>query len=219
MEKPVLDLFTSIGGLEGAEAVDLGGGRSLSTGVAPQGLQQQQQEHQHQQPPEAPCIARLTYSAPYQALRAIRRNGEIVSGACIVGVRWEDDNLHQISLTGGIDAPFFGGGPITSSPSLSSNLGQVSHGDGVGVGGPSAGVGSGGMSPFRGVSLFGSSSSNAGGGGGGGFLMGSKDPSEIIAKKAGRGDGKQANNPTSSSTKEPSSQGFVGRIADGIFGW
>ncbi|KAN0063755.1 hypothetical protein ACQY0O_003805 [Thecaphora frezii] len=95
MEKAVLELFAAIGGVELIEAIDITGSGSA-------------QDQAQTQPagPFLPCCTRLVYEAGFQALHALRRNGEIVAGACIVGVRWEDENYHQISVTNGVDAVF-----------------------------------------------------------------------------------------------------------------
>ncbi|SPC61931.1 uncharacterized protein UHOD_08063 [Ustilago sp. UG-2017b] len=95
MEKAVLELFASIGGVEFIEAIDLTGSGSA----------QEQATSQPNSPPLS-CCTRIRYAESFQALHALRRNGEVVAGACMVGVRWEDDNFHQVALTNGIDAVF-----------------------------------------------------------------------------------------------------------------
>lgn len=95
MEKAVLELFASIGGVELVEAIDLTGSGSA----------QEQAADQPSAPPLS-CCTRLRYTEAFQALHALRRSGEIVAGACMVGVRWEDDNFHQVALTNGADAVF-----------------------------------------------------------------------------------------------------------------
>ncbi|SPO29324.1 uncharacterized protein UTRI_06273 [Ustilago trichophora] len=95
MEKAVLELFASIGGVELIEAIDLTGSGSA----------QEQAAAQPSSPPLS-CCTRIRYAESFQALHALRRNGEVVAGACMVGVRWEDDNFHQVALTNGIDAVF-----------------------------------------------------------------------------------------------------------------
>lgn len=95
MEKAVLELFASIGGVEFIEAIDLTGSGSA----------QEQASSQPNSPPLS-CCTRIRYAESFQALHALRRNGEVVAGACMVGVRWEDDNFHQVALTNGIDSVF-----------------------------------------------------------------------------------------------------------------
>ncbi|KAJ9478508.1 RRM Nup35-type domain-containing protein [Pseudozyma hubeiensis] len=95
MEKVVLELFASIGGVEVIEAIDLTGSGSA-----------QEQATAQPSSPSLSCCTRLRYSESFQALHALRRNGEVVAGACMVGVRWEDDNFHQVALTNGVDAVF-----------------------------------------------------------------------------------------------------------------
>lgn len=91
----IVEQFAAIGGLHHAEEVPLDHGKTAletTDGKPP--------------PPGAtPTVARLTYNAPYQALLAVRRGGELFANTCIVGVRWEDDALHQLSLVKGLDAP------------------------------------------------------------------------------------------------------------------
>ncbi|CDU25379.1 uncharacterized protein SPSC_05213 [Sporisorium scitamineum] len=95
MEKAVLELFASVGGVELIEAIDLTGSGSA----------QEQATAQPSSPPLA-CCTRVRYAESFQALHALRRNGEVVAGACMVGVRWEDENFHQVALTNGVDAVF-----------------------------------------------------------------------------------------------------------------
>ena len=95
MEKAVLELFASIGGVELIEAIDLTGSGSA-----------QEQATAQPNSPQLSCCTRIRYTESFQALHALRRNGEVVAGACMVGVRWEDDNFHQVALTNGIDAVF-----------------------------------------------------------------------------------------------------------------
>uniref|UniRef100_V5EPT7 RRM Nup35-type domain-containing protein n=1 Tax=Kalmanozyma brasiliensis (strain GHG001) TaxID=1365824 RepID=V5EPT7_KALBG len=95
MEKAVLELFASIGGVELIEAIDLTGSGSA-----------QEQATTQPSSPQLSCCTRIRYAESFQALHALRRNGEVVAGACMVGVRWEDDNFHQVALTNGIDAIF-----------------------------------------------------------------------------------------------------------------
>ncbi|WFD34607.1 hypothetical protein MCUN1_001448 [Malassezia cuniculi] len=51
-----------------------------------------------------PAAARLVYAEPLHAMHALRRSGELMAG-CLVGVRWEDDSMHRLSLGKGLDAP------------------------------------------------------------------------------------------------------------------
>ncbi len=95
MEKAVLELFASIGGVELMEAIDLTGSGSA-----------QEQASAQPSAPALSCCTRIRYAESFQALHALRRNGEVVAGACMVGVRWEDDNFHQVALTNGSDAVF-----------------------------------------------------------------------------------------------------------------
>ncbi|CBQ70033.1 conserved hypothetical protein [Sporisorium reilianum SRZ2] len=95
MEKAVLELFASVGGVELIEAIDLTGSGSA----------QEQATAQPSSPPLS-CCTRIRYAESFQALHALRRNGEVVAGACMVGVRWEDENFHQVALTNGADAVF-----------------------------------------------------------------------------------------------------------------
>ncbi|SJX65682.1 uncharacterized protein SRS1_16306 [Sporisorium reilianum f. sp. reilianum] len=95
MEKAVLELFASVGGVEIIEAIDLTGSGSA----------QEQATAQPSSPPLS-CCTRIRYAESFQALHALRRNGEVVAGACMVGVRWEDENFHQVALTNGADAVF-----------------------------------------------------------------------------------------------------------------
>ncbi|TKY87918.1 hypothetical protein EX895_003014 [Sporisorium graminicola] len=95
MEKAVLELFAGVGGVELIEAIDLTGSGSA----------QEQATAQPSSPPLS-CCTRIRYAESFQALHALRRNGEVVAGACMVGVRWEDDNFHQVALTNGVDAVF-----------------------------------------------------------------------------------------------------------------
>lgn len=51
---------------------------------------------------------RLVFHEPIQALQAVSQNGRTLAGTCMVGVRWENDAMHQQSLVGGLDAPLLG---------------------------------------------------------------------------------------------------------------
>ncbi|SNX87351.1 uncharacterized protein MEPE_06061 [Melanopsichium pennsylvanicum] len=95
MEKIILEVFATIGGVELIEAIDLTGSGSA-----------QEQAANQPSSPQLSCCTRIRYIESFQALHALRRNGEVVAGACMVGVRWEDDNFHQVALTNGIDAVF-----------------------------------------------------------------------------------------------------------------
>lgn len=94
----VVDHFAAIGGLQKSEEVPLDHAQSdlLATtdGKPPKGA--------------LPSIARLTYSAPYQALMAVRRSGQLVANTCMIGVRWESDALHELSQIRGLDAALVG---------------------------------------------------------------------------------------------------------------
>lgn len=61
-----------------------------------------------------PAATRLEYAEPLHALHALRRNGEFVAGA-LVGVRWEDDGMHHVSVEKGLDAPLQGV-PVGAAP-------------------------------------------------------------------------------------------------------
>ncbi|CAO1637555.1 unnamed protein product [Parajaminaea phylloscopi] len=52
------------------------------------------------------CL-RIVYAEPWHALRAVRRNGEVVAGAAYVGVRWADESLHQEAMLNGVQSPVF----------------------------------------------------------------------------------------------------------------
>lgn len=95
MEKAVLELFAAAGAIEVIEAIDVTGSGSA-----------QDQAAANANGPLLPCCTRVRYAEAFQALQALRRNGEVVAGACVVGVRWEDENFHQIALTNGTDAVF-----------------------------------------------------------------------------------------------------------------
>lgn len=51
---------------------------------------------------------RLVYREPVQALQAVLQNGKSMAGTCMIGVRWENDAMHQQSLIRGLDAPLLG---------------------------------------------------------------------------------------------------------------
>jgi hypothetical protein len=51
---------------------------------------------------------RLVYREPVQALQAVLQNGKSLAGTCMIGVRWENDAMHQQSLIRGLDAPLLG---------------------------------------------------------------------------------------------------------------
>ncbi|WFD44565.1 hypothetical protein MPSI1_003233 [Malassezia psittaci] len=90
----IVDQFSAIGGLQRSEEVPLDHSQAdllaSSDGKLPKGA--------------LPSVARFTYTEPYQALMAVRRNGQLMGNSCMIGVRWESDALHQLSLIQGIDA-------------------------------------------------------------------------------------------------------------------
>ncbi|PKI84730.1 hypothetical protein MVES1_000893 [Malassezia vespertilionis] len=106
----IIDMFTTIGGLEKAEEVHLGGSSSREASDARKAGGTGTQ----------PSIVRLTYRAPYLAMHAVRRSGEAIAHACMIGVRWEDPAVHELSLVKGLDAPlmFSGQGNAQTSTGL-----------------------------------------------------------------------------------------------------
>ncbi len=68
MEKAVLELFASIGGVELIEAIDLTGSGSA-----------QDQATARPSSPALSCCTRIRYGESFQALHALRRNGEVVA--------------------------------------------------------------------------------------------------------------------------------------------
>ncbi|WFD00504.1 hypothetical protein MYAM1_003253 [Malassezia yamatoensis] len=90
----IVDQFSAIGGLQRSEEVPLDHTQAdllaSPDGKLPKGA--------------LPSVARFTYTEPYQALMAVRRNGQLVGNSCMIGVRWESDALHQLGLIQGIDA-------------------------------------------------------------------------------------------------------------------
>lgn len=90
----VMDQFAAIGGLQKHEEVPLDHNHAdvlaSTDGRSPKGA--------------LPSVARLTYAAPYQALMAVRRSGQLFANSCMLGVRWESDALHQLSQIKGLDA-------------------------------------------------------------------------------------------------------------------
>lgn len=62
------------------------------------------------------CL-RIMYAEPWHALRALRRNGELVAGVAYVGVRWADESLHQEMLINGISSSSFQGGSANGTGS------------------------------------------------------------------------------------------------------
>lgn len=99
----------------------------------------------------------LIYVQPWAALRALRRSGELVGGATMVGVRWADDALHREAMLNGINALAApnGAGPSASAPSPApGTLHTPSAGAGAGalVG---TGTGAGGRTGREGTPSFG----------------------------------------------------------------
>ena len=78
--------------------------QDVDIGAAPVGIS----------PNALPAATRLEYAEPLHALHALRRNGELVAGA-LVGVRWEDDGMHRVSVEKGLDAPLQGA-PVAAAP-------------------------------------------------------------------------------------------------------
>lgn len=60
------------------------------------------------------CL-RIIYAEPWHALRALRRNGEMVAGIAYVGVRWADESLHQEMILHGISSSTFADGSASNS--------------------------------------------------------------------------------------------------------
>ena len=58
---------------------------------------------------------RLVYREPVQALQAVLQNGKSLAGTCMIGVRWENDAMHQQSLIRGLDAPLLGASSMAVS--------------------------------------------------------------------------------------------------------
>ncbi|WFD26599.1 hypothetical protein MNAN1_001582 [Malassezia nana] len=93
----VIEQFGSLGGLVSAEDVDTGT-------AATQG---------------ALVPVRLTYAEPVQALHALHQTGKSIAGTCLIGVRWDNDAMHEQSLVQGLDAPLLtsaGGEPPKCVP-------------------------------------------------------------------------------------------------------
>lgn len=106
----VVEQFASIGGLLKAE--------DLSN---PPSQKAADEAGSQLGPASHPVVVRLTYAAAYQALLAVRRSGELLANSCMVGVRWENEGLHQLSLVKGLDAPLgqhtdATQGPMTPAP-------------------------------------------------------------------------------------------------------
>lgn len=70
---------------------------------------------------DAPVVSeclRVVYGEPWHALRALRRNGELVAGTVYVGLRWADESLHQEMMINGINSPVFSSASGVSSNGL-----------------------------------------------------------------------------------------------------
>lgn len=194
----VVEQFGSLGGLVSADDVD--------TGTAP-----------HAQGALVPV--RLTYAEPVQALHALHQTGKSIAGTCLIGVRWENDAMHEQSLVQGLDAPLLASAGATAhgvagssarptaaapaTPAPSARLpakGTPAFGRPItkvdspvaALAQPAAKSGSTPHSPFRSVAHLGES-----------LWRGSV--------------GAQNSAPTASAPNAPS--GVLGRLADGLFGW
>ncbi|WFD19678.1 hypothetical protein MCAP1_001914 [Malassezia caprae] len=80
----VVEQFGSLGGLVSADDVDTGAAGHAQGALVP---------------------VRLTYAEPVQALHALHQTGKSIAGTCLIGVRWENDAMHEQSLVQGLDAP------------------------------------------------------------------------------------------------------------------
>ena len=78
----VVEQFSALGGLESVDDVSIN--------------------------PAQEKTLRLVFHEPIQALQAVSQNGRTLAGTCMVGVRWENDAMHQQCLVGGLDAPLLG---------------------------------------------------------------------------------------------------------------
>lgn len=156
-----------------------------------------------------PRPVRITYAKPFQALHAVRRSGELVAGACFVGVRWEDEAMHQASLLGGVDAPLLGAtpkqAPTTPAPARAGTgrttgtplVGRPIHMVDTPVSALAPQTGKSATdSPLHAVVRAGESLWRS--------SMGASAPPSTAAQSA--------------SAQAPS-QGVLGRLADGLFGW
>lgn len=104
----VVEQFATIGGLQASEEVPL----ELTASETPGATDVKPTQG------ALPSVVRLIYAAPYQALMAVRRSGQPFANACMLGVRWESDALHELSLVKGLDAPLVeNSGPAPTAPS------------------------------------------------------------------------------------------------------
>lgn len=118
LKATVVDLFSSIGGLLSAD--DAGeSAPNAESGAAPADLLLRLAPQSGNA--SMPGILRLTFTEPYQALHAVRRSGEVVSNTVMIGVRWADDNMHQLSVIKGADAPLLSDGAAPARGSLQGN--------------------------------------------------------------------------------------------------
>ena len=83
LESAILDQFSNHGKVESSDWI------SLDASSASDG-----------------CLE-IVYKEAYAALRAIRRNGDLLPGIAMVGVRWKDDGKQRESILNGINSPAF----------------------------------------------------------------------------------------------------------------
>ena len=193
----VVEQFGSLGGLVSADDVDIGAAAHAQGALVP---------------------VRLAYAEPVQALHALHQTGKSIAGTCLIGVRWENDAMHEQSLVQGLDAPLLAtagaegrgaaGGPARpraapATPAPSSRLpakGTPAFGRPItkvdspvaALAQPAAKSGATPHSPFRSVVNLGES-----------LWRGS-----VSAPHAA---------PAAPAPNAPS--GVLGRLADGLFGW
>ena len=204
----VLEQFSSIGGLVSADDVD------MPAALTPAAAAQM---------PDLPKPLRLTYSDAVQAMHAMRQTGRPVAGMCMIGVRWENDAMHQQSLVRGLDAPLlshssmdtrtpstaakpaavpttpasFTKGAYTNAPAFGRPISKVDTP--VAALAQSSAQTTSVHSPFRAVVHAGES-----------LLRGSQSQTGSQAKTS-------AKNASGADTANTS--GVLGRLADGLFGW
>ena len=171
-----------------------------------------------------PSAAQLVYAEPLHAMHALRRSGELVAG-CLVGVRWEDDSMHRLSLGKGLDAPLLaevGSGAAPATPARhASSIGAARPAPQTPAGTPLIGrpievVGAPGSILARPAKNAGSASATP--------LRAAANVGESLwknvsgAPSAPTPAGASATLAQGTSTTAPPTS-MLGRLADGLFGW
>lgn len=198
----VVEQFGSLGGLVSAEDVDIGAAAHSQGALVP---------------------VRLTFAEPVQALQALRQTGKSIAGTCLIGVRWENDAMHEQSLVQGLDAPL-----LASAGATAHNVAGTPSTRPSGAAAPATPASSARL-PAKGTPAFGRPITKV------------DSPVAALAQPASKHGASTphspfrsvvhmgeslwrgsvgASHPAPSTTTAPSAPtGMLGRLADGLFGW